>query len=292
MLTRLIREDITLHCEVAEEPALVKIDPAQIEQAILNLVLNARDALPAGGWIRLDVACLPAGAVEPPADAEPAEAYVRLRVADNGAGISEVARPHLFEPFFTTKEQGKGTGLGLSMVYGFAKQSQGHVKIYSEVGHGTTVRLYLPRAKAEAIPLAEETAIESEGATNEATILVVEDNADVRSVAARQLTELGYRVIEAGNAASALEVLRRDQTIDLLFTDVVMPGGMTGADLAREAANLRPALKVLFTSGFAEASIHNGARSAEIRSLLSKPYRKQDLAGRVREVLCGNGGRP
>jgi PAS domain S-box-containing protein len=293
LLRRTLGEQIEVEMTLADGLWGAFADPTQVESALANLAINARDAMPDGGRLSIETADkhLDERYAAENAEVSPGD-YVMLAVSDTGTGIPPEILGRVFEPFFTTKEQGKGTGLGLSMVYGFAKQSQGHVKIYSEVGHGTTVRLYLPRAKAEAIPLAEETAIESEGATNEATILVVEDNADVRSVAARQLTELGYRVIEAGDAASALEVLRRDQTIDLLFTDVVMPGGMTGADLAREAANLRPALKVLFTSGFAEASIHNGARSAEIRSLLSKPYRKQDLAGRVREVLCGNGGRP
>src|SRR6185295_6916155 len=172
--TRLIREDIALSCELADQPATVKIDPTQIEQAILNLVLNARDALPGGGWIRLDVVRLPASDVTPPADAAVADAYVRLRVSDNGVGISAGARPHLFEPFFTTKEQGKGTGLGLASAHGIVHQSHGWIDVVSEPGHGATFAMYFPAVRVEQTARAERTTI-VESARGHETVLLVED---------------------------------------------------------------------------------------------------------------------
>jgi CheY-like chemotaxis protein len=175
------------------------------------------------------------------------------------------------------------------MIYGFAKQSHGHVRIYSEVGHGTTVRLYLPRAKTAAAAADAEGSVAEEPPPADVTILVVEDNAEVRLVATTMLASLGYRVIEAEDAASALEVLRQDQPIHLLFTDIVMPGGKTGFELAREAKAMRPDLKVLFTSGFSEASLRAAGPDSENVSRLSKPYRKVDLARIVRDVLSANG---
>jgi two-component system, cell cycle sensor histidine kinase and response regulator CckA len=171
-------------------------------------------------------------------------------------------------------------------VYGFAKQSRGHVKIYSEVGHGTTVRLYLPQAAAKAEP-ARDIVSEAKFEPHEATILVVEDNANVRNIAVQQLSDLGYKVVEAPSAEAALSILKQDQRIDILFTDVIMPGSMTGDVLASEARKLRPNLGILFTSGFADASIQNGSRLPNLagHGLLSKPYRKQDLARRIRETL-------
>jgi len=191
----------------------------------------------------------------------------------------------VFEPFFTTKEAGKGTGLGLSMVYGFAKQSGGHVKIYSELGHGTTIRLYLPRAKDGTAVAEEPAAVDAETKPVAATILVVEDNAEVRNVVVRQLLQLGHRVQQADSAAAALAILQGDQPVDLLFTDIVMPGGMTGASLAHEARKLRPGIKVLLTSGFTEVAARSGGHSLEGMELLSKPYRRQELDRKIRGIL-------
>jgi CheY-like chemotaxis protein len=193
---------------------------------------------------------------------------------------------HVFEPFFTTKEVGKGTGLGLSMIYGFAKQSGGHVKIYSEVGHGTTVRLYLPRLSSAAAT-AEAAVAATPGKGGGETILVVEDNPDVRRLVLRQLRDLGYAVIEAANGPQALKILEDGAAIDLLFTDVVMPGGMTGRQLAEAAKGSRPNLKTLFTSGYTEDSILRLGKLDPGVRLLSKPYRKHELATRVREALDG-----
>jgi len=204
-------------------------------------------------------------------------------VRDSGAGISEEVLAHIFEPFFSTKHDGGGSGLGLSMVYGFVKQSGGHIAVYSEPGNGTCIRLYLPRDTTAEKETASETGVEATGGSE--TILVVEDNAKLRRVAVRQLIELGYVVIEAENAASALASISR-QKIDLLFTDIVMPGALTGPDLAREALAHAPALKVLFTSGYPQARIQEGSL-AEKLNLIGKPYRKRDLARALREVLDG-----
>jgi len=291
MLTRLIREDITLVCEVAHERALVKIDPAQIEQAILNLVLNARDALPVGGWIRLEVARLPASEVAPPADAAQQDTYVRVRVSDNGVGISPEARAHLFEPFFTTKGQGKGTGLGLASVHGMVHQSHGWVDVSSEPGQGATFALHFP-----AIPLHESlaagpgsgpVAVPESGRGRE-TVLVVEDEDAVRRIMSTVLRRNGYTVLEAATPVIALEVFDRNaEDIDLLLTDVVMPV-MSGPALAQRLVAVRPALRVLFVSGYASVPPH------EIHSpnvgFLSKPFQSAVLAARVREMLSRPSG--
>ena len=289
LLRRTLGERVEIRMWLAEDLAPALADQTQVESALANLAINARDAMPDGGYLTIETAnkYLDEQYQRENPEVKPGD-YVMLAVSDSGTGIPPHVLEHVFEPFFTTKGPGKGSGLGLSMVYGFAKQSQGHVKIYSEVGHGTTVRLYLPRAAAK-VESPGETIEELEAAQETATVLVVEDNTDVRNIAVLQLTDLGYHVIEAENANAALAVLQRDQPIDLLFTDVVMPGAMNGDLLAREARRLRPGLKVLFASGFAEASIQNGARSPDIDkcNLLSKPYRKQDLARRVRETLRG-----
>ena len=290
--TELLRRTLGEAIEVVFTPAgnlwPAFADPTQMEAALTNLAINARDAMPSGGRIMIQTANKTLGKqyCAENVDLTPGS-YVMLAVSDTGTGMSEDILERVFEPFFTTKSEGKGTGLGLSMVYGFAKQSHGHVKIYSEPGHGTTVRLYLPRADAAA-PLAAFDALgDIDTLVVPATILVVEDNEDVRAVAVRQLTELGYEVIEASNAKAALDVIRQVPEIDLLFTDVIMPGGMMGDGLAREARRLRPALRALFTSGFAHAAIQSGGEASEIpaASMLSKPYRKHELAQRVRDAL-------
>jgi CheY-like chemotaxis protein len=189
----------------------------------------------------------------------------------------------IFEPFFTTKEVGKGTGLGLSMVFGFAKQSGGHINVYSEPGAGTTFRLYLPRDGQDAMPAEEAAAVEPEGAGEGETVLIVEDNPGMRRIVRRQLVELGYRVLEADGAAAALDILAREN-VALLFSDIVMPGGMNGIALAEKAISDRPQIKIILTSGFPDA--HLGDQVANIR-LLSKPYRRADLAQAVREALEG-----
>ncbi len=294
--TELLRRTIGGAIEIKFVPARdlwpVVADTTQLEAAVTNLAINARDAMPKGGSLIIETANKSLGkqySAENP-DVAPGD-YVMLLVSDTGIGMPREILERAFEPFFTTKDEGKGTGLGLSMVYGFAKQSRGHVKIYSEPGHGTVVRLYLPRStEAAALPAVEHAPEpDKSSAPATATILVVEDNPDVRAVAVRQLTELGYKVVEAASGKAALDILKADaHQIDLLFTDIVMPGGMTGDILASEARMTRPGLKVLFTSGFPQpTAMHSGGQTLEIvhGSMLSKPYRKYDLARRVRETL-------
>jgi CheY-like chemotaxis protein len=190
-----------------------------------------------------------------------------------------------FEPFFTTKEVGKGTGLGLAMIYGFARQSRGHVVIYSEVGQGTTVRLYLPRLEVAIAPTPEAASPHAAGGGE--TILVVEDDTNVRRLVVRQLVDLGYQVLEAANGKAALEIIDSDAAIDLLFTDVVMPGGMNGRQLVEAARQRRPDLRALFTSGYTADTILRQGTLDSATKLLSKPYRKRDLALKIREALEG-----
>jgi PAS domain S-box-containing protein len=285
----LLRRTLGEHVEIEMKlpaalwPALA--DKSQVENALLNLAINARDAMSDGGKLTIETGNmhLDDDYVAHNADMTPGD-YVMLAVTDTGAGMSPDVVERAFEPFFTTKGVGKGTGLGLSMIYGFAKQSRGHVKIYSEVGHGTTVRLYLPRpsdsARAEAAgPPSTQHPRGGE------TILVVEDDVQVRSFVLAQLRDLGYLVIEAADGPAAQQILESDATIDLLFTDVVMPGGMTGRQLAEAAKQRRPGLKTLFTSGYTEDSVQRlGQMDPGVR-LLSKPYRRHDLAMRIREAL-------
>ena len=288
LLGRTLGEQIEVVCRLEKDlwPALA--DPTQVESAIANLAINARDAMPDGGRLTLEVTNvrLDQRYTMANVDVTPGD-YVMLSVTDTGIGIPPEHIGRVFEPFFTTKEHGKGSGLGLSMVYGFAKQSRGHVKIYSEPGHGTTVRLYLPRAADAALPTRAATPDESAPIRIDATILVVEDNPDVRKVVCQLLRDFGCVVVEAANAAAAMTILASDQKIDLLFTDIVMPGGMAGTDLAVEARKMRPEIKTLLTSGFAEASIREQPRFRDIGDILSKPYRRQDLARKLFEIFGG-----
>jgi CheY-like chemotaxis protein len=216
--------------------------------------------------------------------------YVSISVSDTGHGMAPEVVERVFEPFFTTKEVGKGTGLGLSMVYGFVKQSGGHVKVYSEPAHGTTVRLYLPRLMGAGAEEAEPLAPSVPERAGQETILVCEDDPDVRAFSAEVLRELGYTVREAVDGPSALRLLERDDgQLDLLFTDVVLPGGMTGSVLAEQARRLRPGLKVLFTTGYARnAIVHHGRLDPGVE-LITKPFTYTDLAARVRDLLDAPG---
>jgi PAS domain S-box-containing protein len=263
------------------------IDRAQLENAVLNLAVNARDAMPDGG--RLTIETANAELDQEFADSNPdvrAGSYVMVAVGDTGAGMAPDVLAHAFEPFFTTKEVGKGTGLGLSMVYGFVTQSGGHVRIYSEVGVGTVVRLYLPRSKELAAAAPPPAAASAELPMGTEMILLVEDDSLVRSYAAAQLRSLGYRVVAAENAQRAIEAVEEGCEPDLLFTDMIMPGGMNGRDLAEHLRRRQPGLKVLYTSGYAHGAIDGRPdRTGTVRHLLGKPYRRRGLATKVREVL-------
>jgi len=259
-------------------------DRAQIESALLNLAINARDAMPEGGKLTIEThnAHLDAHYASQNADVAAGD-YVALAVTDTGTGMSPEVRERAVEPFFTTKEVGKGSGLGLSMIYGFARQSKGHVKIYSELGRGTTVRLYLPRATQEKEVTVPDDATAGVGGSE--TVLVVEDDVQVRELAVTSLRERGYTVVEAANGHEAVAVLDADGHIDLVLTDMVMPGAMTGKEVAEHALKVRPAVRVLFTSGYADASVmRNGLVKAGAR-FLSKPYRSGQLAATVRALL-------
>lgn len=264
-------------------PAMV--DPAQLENALLNLCLNARDAMPTGGKLTLETAnaALDQRYADQHPEVVPGQ-YVMLAVSDTGSGIAPENLARVFEPFFTTKEKGRGTGLGLAMVYGFARQSAGHVSIYSEPDHGTTVKLYLPRAAGK--PGADAAAAGEPSVRGGAeTVLVVEDDEPVRQLACHELRALGYHVLEAGSGAEAMRIVEGDAPIDLLFTDVVMPGGMSGRQLVDAAQAARPGLRVLYTSGYTEnAIVHHGRLDAGVM-LLAKPYRRADLARAIRSAL-------
>ena len=284
LLRRTLGGQIELTVTLASDlwPALV--DKTQFESALTNLAINARDAMPNGGKLIFETANkqLDASFTFQNEEVVPGD-YVMIAVSDTGSGIPAEILSRVFEPFFTTKGEGKGTGLGLAMIYGFVKQSRGYVQIYSEVGYGTAVRLYLPRGEG-APGRIMETLADSLTAPRGTKVLVVEDNADVRRIAVSQLVEFGYDVIEAENGPAAIDILKSSQRVDLLFSDAIMPGGMTGMQLAEEATRMRHGLKVLLTSGFAEASL-NAARATAGIPLISKPYRKQDLAKKVRDVL-------
>jgi PAS domain S-box-containing protein len=286
LLRRTLGEDIEIELKPARAlwPALA--DKGQVESALLNLTINARDAMPAGGKLTIETGNvhLDEDYAAHNAEVTPGD-YAMLAVTDTGGGMPPEVVERSFEPFFTTKGVGKGTGLGLSMIYGFAKQSGGHLKIYSEVGHGTTIRLYLPRVSAGGTVMAGPKSVPGEHPRGGETILVVEDDADVRSFVVTQLRGLGYRVIAAPDGPLAQKIIESDQPIDLLFTDVVMPGGMTGRNLAKSAKARRPNLKTLFSSGYTENSIiHQGKLDPGV-NFLPKPFRRQDLALKVRTVL-------
>jgi PAS domain S-box-containing protein len=289
LLKRTLGERIEIRSRLAPDLWPAVADAAQLESALANLAINARDAMPEGGVLRIETANarLDQHYAEQNPEVVPGD-YVALAVSDTGGGIPPELLDRVIEPFFTTKQPGKGSGLGLSMVYGFAKQSRGHLKIYSEPGQGTTVRLYLPRAVAagDAAATAEEP--EARAPDDGGAVLVVEDRADVRRMVARHLGALGYHVLEAENGAAAMAILRSEARIDVLFTDVVMPG-TTGVDLAHEARTLRPGLKVLLTSGFADFLQEDGNPAPLPGPLLSKPYRRQDLARALRALIEGAG---
>jgi nitrogen-specific signal transduction histidine kinase/CheY-like chemotaxis protein len=278
-------EQITITPQLTEDAWPALVDPNQLTTAILNLALNARDAMPEGGTLVLETrnVFLDDGYASMNADVTPGN-YVMIAISDTGTGIPADLIERVFDPFFTTKEVGKGTGLGLSMVFGFVKQSGGHIKIYSEVGHGTSVKIYLPRSTGPG-QSAEETTMPTKVEGGDETVLIVEDDALVRKYVITQITSLGYATLEAPNAAEALKIIENGATIDLLFTDIIMPGSMNGRQLADEALRRRPALKVLFTSGYTENAImHHGRLDAGVL-LLAKPYRKSELARMLRTAL-------
>jgi PAS domain S-box-containing protein len=290
LLRRTLRADIDIKIFRAGGLWKIEADAAQVESAVLNLCVNARDAMPGGGYLTIEVANAMLDddyvALEP--DVRPGQ-YVVITVTDTGHGIPSDIGDRVFEPFFTTKDTGKGSGLGLSMVFGFVKQSGGHIRIYSELHKGTAVKMYFPRSKSEPERIVTEQTRRRITGGNE-TILVVEDDAAVRKFVTTQLGSLGYHVLEAASGAEAMDVLTRTP-VDLLFTDVVMPGTMGGRELASAAREVYPELRILFTSGYTENSIvHHGRLDQGVR-LLSKPYRRELLAKKIREALDDAGSK-
>jgi PAS domain S-box-containing protein len=284
---RSLGEQIAVETVLAAGLWQTEADPNQLEAALLNLAVNARDAMPSGGKLTIETANahIDEGYAATQAEVVPGQ-YVVICVSDTGVGMDKNTIAQVFDPFFTTKEPGKGTGLGLSQVYGFVKQSGGHVKVYSEPAQGTTVKIYLRRLLVEdhSVDDASVPPIAPEGTTEE-TILVVEDDDDVRTYSVDILRELGYRVIEAHDGPSALRLLERQTKVDLLFTDVVLPSGLTGAEIAAEVRKLRPEIRVLFTTGYARnAIVHHGRLDAGV-NLIPKPFTYAQLAAKVRDVL-------
>lgn len=283
MLQRTLGETIQLEAILAPDIGRMLADPVQVHNALLNLAINSRDAMPNGGRLIIETSNveLDESAVKSRADAEPGH-YVRLSVRDTGAGMTPEVRARVLEPFYTTKEQGKGTGLGLSMVHGFAKQSGGHVDVYSELGFGTAISLYLPNASAAPVMQLSH-APEQEATAIGETVLVVEDDSNVREVTIDRLEHLGYSIIEAENAQQALDILEAGAKVDVLLSDVVMPGGITGVELVAEVRRKYPNVKAILSSGYAPDA------NVSLRSTpwMRKPYTLSELAQTLRQVLDG-----
>ena len=284
LLQRALDESVQLITLVDDDSWNTLVDPSPLENVILNLALNARDAMPNGGTLTLEASNAVIDEKHARTHGEiSAGEYVLLALSDTGSGMTAEVMAQAFEPFFTTKEAGKGTGLGLSMAYGFVKQSGGHIQIYSEPGHGTTIKIYLPRClQEEAAAVQQPSEIVIGG--NE-TILVVEDDLEVQASVAGMLAELGYQVLSADDGESALRIINSGVAIDVLFTDVVMPGSLPGPLLAKQARTILPQLKVLFTSGFTRNALISGGRLDDGVQLLSKPYGSEQLAHKIRQML-------
>jgi PAS domain S-box-containing protein len=285
LLRRTLGEHVTIETVLSGNVWRAHADPNQLELAILNLAVNARDAMPSGGKLTLETANvhLDEQYASTQAEVVPGQ-YVMLAVTDNGSGMTPEVVAKAFDPFFTTKDVGHGTGLGLSQVYGFIKQSRGHVKIYSEVGEGTTIKLYLPRAHAAAAD-AEYDESQAVAGSKDETVLVVEDDADVRAYSCETLAELGYTVLSAESGAAALHLLDAHPDIRVLFTDIGLPGGMNGRQLSDEVRKRRPDLKVLFTTGYARnAIVHDGRLDPGVE-LITKPFTQATLAEKLRDII-------
>jgi PAS domain S-box-containing protein len=289
MLRRTLGEQVALETLLAGDLWNAEADPVQLENALLNLAVNARDAMPGGGKLTIEThnANLDDAYVEGLVETLAPGEYVLIAVGDTGVGMDDEALARGFEPFFTTKDVGKGTGLGLSQVYGFVRQSGGHVRLDSEIGAGTTVSIYLPRVREAETAIPVERKADAGGLRGSETILVVEDHEALRDYIGGILTDLGYCVLAAGDGPSAIEILRGRDPIDLLVTDVVLPGGINGRMLSREAVRLRPELKLLFMTGYTRnAIVHDGRLDPDV-ALLGKPFTYDQLAAKVRAQLDG-----
>lgn len=287
LLRRTLGEVIRIETQLTSEMPLVMADPGQFENVLLNLAINARDAMPKGGKLiiqtdrkEIDQEQSSLGELGP-------GHYAMVAVTDTGTGMTPDVQRRAFEPFFTTKETGKGSGLGLSMVYGFVKQSGGHVQLYSEVGHGTTVRIYLPIDAATAGSAAADAQPRTVRPPAGERVLVVEDDPRVRRVSVRRLKDLGYEVVEADSGPAALQLLESSERIDVVFSDVVMGGGMTGIDLAQEVRRRWPRLKILLTSGYADPAVIQDGLLRTSAGWLGKPYSTAELQAKLNELKAG-----
>jgi two-component system NtrC family sensor kinase len=283
MLGSSLRGNISFNVEIPDGIWPVKLDVAELELALLNIAVNARDAMPQGGSFTVSARNVSASAEL--RGAHPDDDHVELALSDTGSGIAPDIIKKIFDPFFTTKEVGKGTGLGLSQVYGFAQQSGGSVVVKSEVGRGTTIALILPRSHA-VVPTLPERATPQATRRAEGTILVVEDNPEVRDVAATLLEQIGYRVLRVENGADALAQLQRGPAINLVFSDIVMPNGMNGIHLAQEVSKRYPTVRVLLTTGYSDVTM----AAENSFAVLRKPFDLAELERAVREALAGPGG--
>lgn len=290
LLRRAVGENIEISTVITHDLWNTMLDPNQVENLIINTAINSRDAMPNGGrlTLQIDNVQLSDPAFLSQADLQPGD-YVELQISDNGAGMSPEVRERAFEPFFTTKREGEGTGLGLSMAYGFVKQSRGHISLHSEAGKGTTIRIYFPRCVDEEVLIDDNRDMEVRG--GDETILVVEDDPNLQLTVIDTLSSLGYRVLKADNGERALAILQSGIAVDLMFTDVVMPGSVPVTELARQARQLLPDIEILFTSGYPrDAIVHEGRLDAGVE-LLSKPYRINQLAQRIRQMLSSRAHR-
>jgi len=284
LLRRTLGENIEITVDLAPDAWPVIADPAQLEASLVNLATNARDAMPGGGRLHVTTGNRQLDADYAAVHQEvTAGDYAVIEVADNGNGIAHDMLGRIFEPFFTTKEPGKGTGLGLSMVFGFMKQSCGHINVYSEQGVGTTFRLYLPRGSEDSTGTDAAPGRQMAGSKGE-TILLVEDNAELRRVTVRQLLDLGYFVLQAGDIATALHAIEHEK-VDLVLTDLMLPGGRSGYDLVRAVLDCRPATRIILMSGFPDAMLPGTTADRSTYPLLCKPFRKADLAQTLRSSL-------
>ena len=286
LIVRSVTPEIEVEYNFADNLWQTNIDSADFEDALLNLVLNARDTMPNRGKLTIDTSnkVLDEAYAKMNSSVLAGE-YIEFSINDTGGGINKADIDRIFDPFFTTKPRGKGTGLGLSMVFGFIQRSQGHIKVYSELGIGTTIRCYLPRSTSHTDVLPSSNSDEVKLPQGRETVLAVDDELDLLELARQYLEDLGYTVMMATSADQAMLVLAEQPSIDLLFSDVVMPGGMNGYELAEKACVLNPQLKVLLTSGYTSKTLYRNGQARFKANLLNKPYNQQEIATRVRHVL-------
>jgi CheY-like chemotaxis protein len=285
LLRRTLGEQISLETSLDRKVSLGVTDRNQLESALLNLCINARDAMPKGGRLTIETRHTYLDELYAATRSEVTPGpYVEISVSDTGTGIPPELLDKIFEPFFTTKESGKGTGLGLSTIFGFMKQSGGHLAVYSEIGHGTTFKLYVPEAEPAKEALAEEVDAVVRDVAG-ATVLVVEDDESVREIAVSLLGEEGYRVIEAESGPDGLAAFNEHPEIDMVFSDVVMPGGMTGPEMVEKIRMQRPEIPVLFASGYAEQALRDRETLMESAGFIAKPYDVNDLPRKIESIL-------